>query len=224
MPRSLPAVVTVSVIAFCFMGAVGCECAPRSNDNTVVLFDGKTLGNWKSTKYGGEGDVEIRNCNLVLGMGEPLTGVTWQGELPLKINYEISLEAQRTQGTDFFLGLTVPVNDKPITLVLGGWGGGVCGLSSLDSFDASENDTTQYINFENKRWYKVRMQVLEKRISVWLDGKQIIDCDIEGRHIGIRPEVELSTPMGICTFQTIGSFRNLTMKKVEAKSPDAKEK
>ena len=55
-------------------------------------------------------------------------------------------------------------------------------------------------------------------------GKQIIDCDIEGRHIGIRPEVELSTPMGLSTFQTIGTYRNLKMVKVEVKAPETKGK
>jgi len=59
MPRSILLVSTVFLAAFCFMGAVGCDCAPKASDNAVSLFDGKTLGNWKSTKYGGEGDVEI---------------------------------------------------------------------------------------------------------------------------------------------------------------------
>ncbi len=185
------------------------------SDDTVSLFDGKTLGKWKQVQFGGDGEVEIKDGELTLTMGEPLTGVTWQGEVPAKINYEISLEAQRAQGTDFFLGLTVPVNDKPITLVLGGWGGGVCGLSSLDSFDASENETTQYIEFKNEQWYKVRMRVMEKSITVWLDGKELFECDTQGRQIGIRPEVELSVPLGLTSFQTVAKYRNIKLKKID---------
>ena len=33
------------------------------------------------------------------------------------------------------------------TLVLGGWGGSLCGLSSLDYMDASENQTTTFVSF-----------------------------------------------------------------------------
>ena len=200
------------------------ENVDDSKDQVVSLFDGTKLGHWKATLFGGEGDVEVSDGNLVLGVGDPLTGVTWQGDPPAKINYEINLEAQRTEGTDFFLGLTVPIRDKSITLVLGGWGGGTCGLSSLDDFDASENDTTKYLNFENKQWYKVRMRVLEKHIDVWLDGKRIVDCDLEGREIGVRSEIDLTKPLGICTFQSIGTFRRLTLTKLEPKVAQAMKK
>lgn len=234
MIRSTLNVLTLAIVCVTLSSLGGCAackdcCAgpsgngPDANtgsakDNTVTLFDGKSLGKWKQVQYGGDGEVIVEEGNIVLTMGEPLTGVTWQGEVPAKTNYEISLEAQRAQGTDFFLGLTVPVKDKPITLVLGGWGGGVCGLSSLDSFDASENDTTQYIEFKNKQWYKVRMQVLDDAINVWLDDKQIVECDITGRNISIRPEVELSVPLGITSFQTIAKYRNITMKKIDPKT------
>ena len=42
------------------------------------------------------------------------------------------------------------------TLILGGWGGSLIGISSIDDFDASENETGDdaYI-FEDNQWYDI---------------------------------------------------------------------
>ena len=122
------------------------------------LFDGKTLGSWQSTKFGGEGAVKPENGQIVLETGKSLTGITWAGaELP-KTNYEIALQAMRVEGRDFFAGITFPVGDSFCSLILGGWGGSVVGLSSINFLDASENETSQSIDFENGRWYSVAHQ------------------------------------------------------------------
>ena len=79
------------------------------------------------------------------------TGITHTNPLP-KINYEVTLKAMKIDGSDFFCGLTFPVNDAFCTLIAGGWGGGLVGLSSLDNYDASENETSTFRGFEKKRW------------------------------------------------------------------------
>lgn len=186
-----------------------------TKDEGVSLFDGKTLGKWKATNFGGEGEVEVKDGQLVIHAGSPLSGVTWQGEVPMKIDYEISLEAQRTEGDDFFLALTVPVKDDSISLILGGWGGTVVGLSSLDGQDASENETTQFMNFKQGQWYKVKMVVTEKLITVFIDDKQLFEANLTDRKVGTRIEVDLSKPLGIATYSTMGSYRNLVMKKLK---------
>jgi len=114
------------------------------------LFDGKTLTNWKPTKFGGQGDVEVESEDgiLKLNFGSPMTGVTWSGEELPTMDYEVSLEAQRADGSDFFCGMTFQYGDSPCSLILGGWGGGVVGLSSIDGHDASENPTTKYREFK----------------------------------------------------------------------------
>ena len=56
----------------------------------------------------------------LLSDGESLTGVTWQGEPPARMNYEIELDAQRVDGSDFFCGLTFPVNKTCASLICGG--------------------------------------------------------------------------------------------------------
>jgi hypothetical protein len=179
------------------------------------LFDGKTLGSWKSAEFGGEGKVTLSNGQINLEAGATLTGITWsRGDLP-KIDYEISFEAKKTDGNDFFCGLTFPVDDSHCSLILGGWGGGIVGLSSLDGLDASENETTQVMNFPQDRWYKVRVRVTKTKIEAWLDDKNIIDVTTTGKKISIRPEVDLSVPLGIASWMTGAALRDIKLRRIE---------
>ena len=191
------------------------EPAAVATEKPLVLFDGKTLDGWKATKFGGEGQVATREGQLVLEMGVDLTGITWQNKdvLP-KSNYEVSLDAMRVDGNDFFCGLTFPVKDDPCSLIVGGWGGGVCGLSSLNGMDASENETTTYQTFEKGRWYHIRLRVTDTHISAWIDKKEIVDQDITGREISIRSEVDLSRPFGISSWQTTAALKNIEIRKL----------
>lgn len=175
------------------------------------LFDGKTLDGWKKTEFGGEGDIVIENEEIRLGFGSPLTGLTYAKEPP-RTNYEIRLEAQRIEGTDFFCGLTFPVGEHHCSLILGGWGGALVGLSSIDGVDASENDTQQIIAFERKKWYRIRVRVTESEIECWLDDQRIIQQPLAGHEISIRPEVNRSRPLGICSFDTLAGLRKLEIR------------
>lgn len=180
----------------------------------ISLFDGKTLGNWEITDFGGQGDVYVKDGSIFLERGNYITGITWTGPL-VRMNYEISLDAMRVIGTDFFCGLTFPVGDRPCTLILGGWGGQLCGLSSIDNFDASENETTQFIPFENGQWYHVILRVMPDRIEAWLDHQEIVNLETTGRDMDIRIEVDLSQPLGIATWMTTGAVRNIRLRKLE---------
>lgn len=182
----------------------------------ISLFDGKELGHWKPTDFGGQGESKVEDGNLLLTHGETLTGVTWQGDLPAKINYEIELDAQRVDGSDFFCGLTFPVNNDSASLILGGWGGGVCGISCIDDNDAARNNTTSVHEFKKGRWYHVRLRVTPDQIEAWLDKEQIVDADIKGKKISVRAEVEASQPMGIATYQTTGAIKNIRLRKLDA--------
>lgn len=179
----------------------------------MSLFDGKTLGQWQSTDFGGQGEVAVKDGAIHMAMGSYMTGINWTGPV-VRMDYEITLEAMRVEGTDFFCGLTFPVGDNPCSLILGGWGGSVCGLSSLDSFDASENETTRIVSFENGKWYRVRLRVVPDRIQAWLDDEPLVDVDTTGRNIDIRLEVEPSRPLGIATWNTAGAVRNIRLKKL----------
>lgn len=179
----------------------------------ISLFDAKTLGSWKVTDFGGQGDVSIKDGAIYLGAGSYATGITWTGPV-VRMDYEITLDAMRVDGTDFFCALTFPVEKDPCTLVLGGWGGQLCGLSTIDFYDAANNQTTRIIPFANGRWYRVRLRVVPHRIQAWLDGDELVDVDTTGRKIGIRAEMDLSQPLGIATWITTGAVRDIRLKKL----------
>jgi hypothetical protein len=175
------------------------------------LFNGKDLEGWKVTEFGGQGEVYVENGEVVISQGADLSGIHTEKKIPTS-NYEIQFEAQRAAGSDFFAGLTFPVKDSHCSLILGGWGGGVCGISSLNGMDASENETTSYQAFEKGKWYKVRIVVRDNHLSAWLDDKQIVDVDTTDMKIGVRFEVERSKPFGFSTYATTGRLKNVRIR------------
>ena len=178
------------------------------------LFDGKNLGLWNITDFGGQGDVYVKDGSIYMEMGNDMTGITCAGPV-VKMNYEITLDAQRVTGSDFFCALTFPVGENPCSLVLGGWGGEVCGLSNIDYYDAANNETTRIIQFEQGKWYHVRLRVTPNQIEAWVDDEKIVDIETTDRKIDIRPEVDLAKPLGISTWQTAGAVRNIRLKRIE---------
>lgn len=185
----------------------------------IDLFDGKSLKGWMPTDYAGNSEIEYAKDYdgrpaLVIPLGELLAGVNYTNPVP-RTNFEVELEAQKITGNDFWCGLTFPVGETHATLIMGGWGGALVGISSLDGSDASENDTTEYIRFDNKVWYKVRLIVTPKKITVWLDGTKLIDQEIEGRRVHMRfGEIELSAPFGLSTFQTTTAYRKVRVRRL----------
>jgi hypothetical protein len=189
--------------------------APKSEAaEWTSLFDGKSLGNWEPTRFGGEGDVTIDKAAIVLQRGNDMTGITWKGDPPARLNYELEIEAQRVDGGDFFCGLTFPVGEEFCSLICGGWGGGLTGLSSLDGHDASENETSKWLDYDKGRWYRIRLRVTDQKIEAWLDDKPVVGVETAGRKIGIRPEVELSKPLGISTWNTTGAIRSIRLRRL----------
>ena len=188
--------------------------APATSTEPAVknLFDGKTLAGWKVTDFAGHGEVTVKDGTVVLETGQ-MTGITWTNDLP-RMNYELSLEAMRVEGSDFFCGLTFPVAKDPCSLIVGGWGGGVVGLSSLDSQDASSNETTKYVTFKNGRWYAIRLRVTPGKIEAWIDADKVVDVATADKTISIRPEVEESKPLGIASWSTTAALRNLKLRKL----------
>lgn len=177
------------------------------------LFDGKTLEGWKITNFGGEGDVDVEDGVITMDFGSSLSGITYKGEFP-KTNYEVRLEAMKVDGVDFFCGLTFPVAESHASFIIGGWGGAVVGISSIDGKDASENDTTKFMNFERERWYKIRLRVTPQKLEAWIDDDQVVDQSIVGKKISTRREVDLSKPFGICAWETRSALRKLQIREL----------
>ena len=180
----------------------------------VPLFDGKTLGKWKETDFAGHADVKIKDGEILLPQGGDMTGINLEAA-PAKMDYELELKAQRTEGDDFFCGLTFPVNDKCVSLIVGGWGGSVVGISNVNGENASENETTQYRNFKKGQWYVIRVRVTKAKIEVWIDKDLVVDLDTEGKSLDMRiGEIESSKPFGIATWRTSGVLKEIRWRKL----------
>ncbi len=178
-----------------------------------LLFNGTNLEGWEITNFGPQGPVYVSGGSIVLGMGDGCTGVTWKKDFPSD-DYEVTLEAKRTQGTDFFCGMTFPVGKSPCTLVVGGWGGTLVGLSSINGRDASENETRTLRKFENDQWYTIRLRVAGGAIKAWIDDEMVVDFTIGDKLLTIRSEVELSRPFGIASWVTTAAIRNIRVERV----------
>lgn len=178
------------------------------------LFDGSSLAGWKITEFGGEGETSVENGALVLAIGNDMTGVSRATGVP-KTNYEVELEAMRVDGSDFFCGLTVPVQSNCCTLIVGGWGGSLTGLSSIDHMDASENQTSGTMTFEQNRWYKIRLRVTPDRIEAWIDNKSIFAVETAEKTISMRAgDIEDCMPLGLATYETTAHVRNLVVRRL----------
>lgn len=184
--------------------------ADESFDHEIVLFDGKDLGQWKPAAYVESGKVHLQDGAVYLEKGNDMTGIVWTGPL-LRMNYELTLEAMRVKGEDFFCGLTFPYGQNPCTLICGGWGGTLVGLSNIDYYDAANNQTGTSMSFENGKWYPIRVKVTPAKIEAWIDDKRMIDFETADHKIGIRFEMELCKPLGIATWRTTGAMRNMKM-------------
>jgi len=201
------------------IAAAASSPAPAAAAGAVAwkpLFDGRTLTGWKAPNFSGQGEVEVKDGQMILGMGSDITGMNLAGDYP-KMNYEVSLEATRLQGSDFFCGLTLPYGDKCCTFIVGGWGGSLVGLFSINGDDASENETTKFDKFETGKWYHIRVRMTPDKIEAWINDDQKVDVKTEGKKIDMRPgEIELSKPFGIATFRTRAAVRDIKLRVLDA--------
>ena len=199
--------------------ATDCD-AETADDGVVVLFDGSSLDDWQWVESGGSAPVVIADKAMRIGAGEMVSGVVFKkaDALP-KIDYEIELHARRLSGTDFFLGLTFPVGDEDSfgTLVLGGWGGTLVGISSIDGLDAPDNSSACYHRFEPEQWYRVKLRVSAEALTVWIDDDKVVDTDISDKKISLRPgPIEDFKGLSLTTFQTIGEIREVKLRPLQA--------
>jgi hypothetical protein len=175
-----------------------------------VLFNGFSLEGWELIDWEGQGKIYVKDSCIYIEKGLGISGIIRKDEVP-KMNYELTLEAMRVDGSDFFCGVTFPVGPDFLTLVIGGWGGSITGLSCIDGEDAANNITYDFRKFENNRWYKIRLRVDEERIQAWTDDYQIVDFKYGNSYLSLRWEAEFSKPFGLMTWQTTGAFRKIRL-------------
>ncbi|MBA3974067.1 MAG: DUF1080 domain-containing protein [Candidatus Solibacter sp.] len=187
----------------------------QNGGDWIPLFDGKTLDGWKQTDFSDHGTVRVDGGSIILGRGY-LTGITWKGDFP-KSGYEIRFDAVRMDGSDFFAGITFPVGGSHCTWINGGWGGTIVGLSNLDGYDASENETSTPYDFVKGRWYSFRLLVTTEFIQAWIDNSMVVNADIRGRRVDLRfGEIDLNKPLGFAAYSTAAGLRKIEYRLVPA--------
>jgi hypothetical protein len=189
--------------------AVSAACAePRA------LFNGKDLSGWKVAPFDGGGAVSVTSNGFVdCAAGNPFSGIVYTNT-PLTMNYELSLEAMRAEGSDFFIALTIPVVTNSCTVIIGGWGGGLCGVSCVDYLDAADNQWSEGLELKNDRWYRLRVRVtpgvLQISLNDTLYGARIEYID-SGR-LSLRfGDIDKTLPLGLATYYTRALWRNFTL-------------
>jgi hypothetical protein len=190
--------------------------AATADANVTSLFDGKTLGKWKPTEFGGEGEVQVKDGQIVVNAGSTLSGVNWTGEALPKVDYEIELDVKKLSGSDFLLGLTFPYKNDYATFVLGGWGGALVGLSNVNGNDAANNEYSAAKEFPKGQWFHVKLRCTEKRIQGWVGdaAEPILDVDTTDKQISTRADIDLAKPLGLSTYQTSAAYKNIILRKL----------
>lgn len=197
--------------------------AEKERADWKSLFDGKSLTNWKAINFGGEGEVSVKEGAIVMEQGNDMTGIVYQGKDFPRVDYEVVLEGKKIKGSDFFCTTTFPVGDTHCSLVTGGWGGTVVGLSSIDSLDAVDNETMQVMEFKKDQWYRVRIRVRKDKIEAWIDKESMVNLQTKGKKITLRAECDACKPFGIATWRTEGAVRDIRVRLLTADDKKATE-
>ncbi len=218
MPRAVVAILSL-VLCITTLAAAQDEkpkIPPTGAPGARVLFDGKSLDGWKKCDFYKAGEVKVEDGMIVMSKGVPMSGITTTHQNLPTTNYELRYEAMRLEGQDFFAAATFPVGKSFITLVNGGWGGGVTGLSSLDGMDASENDTTRSVRYKDKTWYHFRVRVTAKMIRCLIDDKEIIAVAHGERRVATRIETRRNQPLGFAAYDCTGALRQIEIRPLTA--------
>ena len=193
---------------------IGCK---ESQPQRWSLLDAALLPHWVAAEIEGAGKAQISAGEIVLPSGGPMTAVRFDAWESMKLpvtDYAIEFEAMRVEGQDFFGAVTFPVRSLKTcaTLVNGGWGGGLVGISNIDEQSANENATRSEHRFVNGQWYRFRIEVRDEEIKCWLDGRLIINASIKARTISLRAgDIEKTAPFGVATYGTTGKVRALVV-------------
>lgn len=197
-----------------WMGLFGGFCLLGCGEKKKVVDASAAEKSWIAMKDHWEqvsgGGIEVGD-ELSIGWGETLTNVRWRGDIPT-MPFELEMKAKRVNGTDFFCAVTFPARgpEQCVTLIVGGWGGSLVGISCIDGKDASENDAQKTHAFMTDVWYQIRLVREGESIKVWIDGEKFIDVDTTGKSLSLRQGgIEECAPFGLATWQTTARIKDI---------------
>ena len=199
------------------------QARPRSGRRAAptgkpVLFDGKTLDGWKKTDFFHAGEVKVEDGRIVLAAGELDDRHHHHAPGPAHDGLRADLRGDAARaGTT-----SSPRRPSPWASRTSRWSTAAgaatsTGLSSLDGMDASENETTRSIKYEDRTWYRFRVRVTGEVIRCWVGDKEVIAVNHKEKHVGTRVETGANEPLGFATWKTAGALRNI---EVRALTPD----
>lgn len=180
------------------------------------LLDAPHAAAWRSSGMEEQGKAFVKDGEITTLIGAPMTGITfttWESLGVPREHYIIEYEAMRAEGGDFFGSITFPVRDSGLTFIMGGWGGGLTGVSSIDGLDASENMTRGNFAFENNRWYRVRIELCDENLTITIDGRPFVNVNLKGRQTGLRyGEISKCLPLGFASYFTTARIRRIVVR------------
>lgn len=210
-----------SVVPLCLLAVTLAGCKPNTPAPTLPhewrLLEPPWAAAWQKARIPDGGGIEVDQGELVLAAGQPMTGAkfsAWQAPEFPGTNYAISYEAMRVEGEDFFGTVTFPVASHAAhaSFILGGWGGTVTGISSIDFSDANENQTHGEMPFVNNRWYRVRLEVRPDDLRVWVDDRPMVNTMIKGHKVSLRSGfIDQCIPFGFASYGSKARIRNLVL-------------
>ncbi|MHB1036629.1 MAG: family 16 glycoside hydrolase [Pirellulales bacterium] len=128
-------------------------------------------------------------------------------------DYEFTLEAQKTGGSEGFLILVrVAGDDEFYWCNLGGWGNQRHGLER-GLKDGNRWGTIGRVNrgsIDKGKWYQIRVRCQGRRIQAWLDGAAVLDVTDDAR-------AHLAGKVGVGTWATQARFRKLKVASLDGK-------
>lgn len=206
-----------ALLVLLFLG--GCINAPSATNDWTSLFNGRDLDGWKlheGTTYQNFGRVGVKDGAMEFERSFSFTAISLLGKFPAD-RYELELKAKRTDGQDIFCGVLLPVGGNHISMVLGGWGNKIVGLSCVDFMVAAANETALKMSFDNDRWYRVRVKVSRETIQAWVDEKKVIDLKRKGKKISPYPGLEDLAPFGLFTWGSGAAMKDVRYRPLRRK-------
>lgn len=210
-------VLAASILAGCAFLRSSYDLSAMRPLASQQLFDGESFGGWApfvKSQYDTGGPVELKGGAITLSAGRPYSAVLWSGGFP-RTNYEIELSAMKTDGNDIFCGLLFPVGTNYCSMILGGWGNSIVGLSCVDYMTAADNSTATMKAFNADEWYDVRLKVTDEKIEAWVNEEQLIDLELFEKRISPYFGLEIFAPFGIFTFETAGMVKDIFIRRLE---------
>ncbi len=181
--------------------AVAAPPLPPVPPGWVSMFDGKTLDGWGvvDTFPGGgkAGTAAVEGGCVALRSGQEFAAIVLRGEFPT-CDYEIALEAQRTEGSGDLVGITFPAGASRCSFIVAGAENRLAGVQLVDGRPIGfAEGAARPFTCESGRWYAVRLRVTRDRLQGWIDEEQVLDFAPAGHRLSVFSAWRDLQPLGL---------------------------